>query len=129
MGTLVYNGTGSIPIDDRLLAHLQVVIIDKLRRQESFPFSWEVAGRESTVWFGPSIALEFVYAGNRSPLLNRAWLNQLAAAASSNAGLSALPEPLTAPASAAAASVSPPSVTPPTAPLADPAKPGVPVGV
>ncbi|GAA1940139.1 ATP-dependent DNA ligase [Agromyces allii] len=93
MGTLVYNGNGSIPIDDRLLAHLQVVIIDKLRRQEFFAFTWELGGRESTVWFGPSIALEFVYSGGRVPSLNRAWLHQLAEAASSNAGLSALPEP------------------------------------
>ncbi|SFR84230.1 hypothetical protein SAMN05428970_2951 [Agromyces sp. CF514] len=123
MGTLVYNGTGSIPIDDRVLAHLQVVIIDKLRRQESFPFSWEVGGRESTVWFGPSIALEFVYAGNRSPLLNRAWLNQLAAAASSNAGLSALPEPLTAPPSRS------PLAAPAPGPDATPVEPSVPVGV
>lgn len=95
MGTLVYNGNGSIPIDDRLLAHLQVVIIDKLRRQESFPFTWQLGGRETTVWFGPSIALEFVYSGGRAPSLNRAWLHQLAEAAASNAGLSAIPEPLT----------------------------------
>jgi len=92
---LVYNGNGSIPIDDRLLAHLQVVVIDKLRRQESFPFTWELDGRESTIWFGPSIALEFVYSGGRAPSLNRAWLHQLAESAASGSGLRALPEPLT----------------------------------
>ncbi|WP_067879226.1 hypothetical protein [Agromyces aureus] len=93
MGTLVYNGNGSIPIDDRVLAHLQVVIIDKLRRKEFFAFTWQLSGRESTVWFGPTIALEFVYSGGRVPTLNRAWLHRLAEAASSNAGLSLLPEP------------------------------------
>lgn len=91
---LVYNGSGTITIDDRLLAHLQIVIIDKLRRQESFAFTWDVGGRESSVWFGPSISLEFVYSGGRVPTLNRAWLHQLAEAAASNAGLHAVPEPM-----------------------------------
>jgi hypothetical protein len=37
--------------------------------------------------------MQFVYSGNRRPLLNRLWLEQLADAANSTSGLVLLPEP------------------------------------
>jgi len=93
MGTLVYNGGLSIPIDDRTLAHLQVVVIDKLRRRESFGFTATVDGRDIVSWLGPSTPLEFRYVGNRRPVLNREWLELLALSAQSAAGLVMVPEP------------------------------------
>jgi hypothetical protein len=93
MGTLVYNGGLSIPIDDRTLAHLQVVVIDKLRRRESFGFTANVDGRDVVSWLGPSTPLEFRYVGNRRPVLNREWLELLALSAQSVAGLVVIPEP------------------------------------
>lgn len=39
VGTLVYDQKVIANIDDRALAHLQVVVINKLRRQESFSIS------------------------------------------------------------------------------------------
>lgn len=39
MGKLYYDSTLNTDIDDRTLAHLQVVIGAKLRRGESFYFS------------------------------------------------------------------------------------------
>ena len=39
MGKLHYDGA-SIDIDDRVLAHLQIVIVNRLRRKEGFPMSW-----------------------------------------------------------------------------------------
>lgn len=93
MGTLVYNGKLSIPLDDRTLAHLQVVVIDKLRRRESFAFTASVDGREVVTWLGPSVPLEFLYAGSRRPALNWEWLEQLALAAQSIEGLIVVPEP------------------------------------
>ena len=42
---------------------------------------------------GPSIPLEFVYSGNRRPLLNREWLELMAMSANSNSGLVVMPEP------------------------------------
>jgi hypothetical protein len=40
MGKLVYAGTTEIGFEDRVLAHLQIVIGLKLRRKEGFFFSW-----------------------------------------------------------------------------------------
>jgi hypothetical protein len=39
MGRLTYDSTNTIEFEDRLLAHLQVVIGQKIRMQESFYFS------------------------------------------------------------------------------------------
>ena len=93
MGMLVYNGRMTLHIDDRVLAHLQVVVINKLRRRESFTFTWDDGAQEAVCWVGPSIPLEFVYSGNRRPLLNREWLELMAMSANANSGLVVMPEP------------------------------------
>ena len=93
MGMLVYNGRMTLTIDDRVLAHLQVVVINKLRRRESFTFTCEDGTQEAVCWMGPSIPLEFVYSGNRRPLLNREWLELMAMSANANSGLVVMPEP------------------------------------
>ena len=93
MGMLVYNGRMTLHIDDRVLAHLQVVVINKLRRRESFTFTWDDGAQEAVCWVGPSIPLEFVYSGNRRPLLNREWLELMAMSANANSGLFVMPEP------------------------------------
>lgn len=93
MGLLVYNGGTAIEIPDRTLAHLQAVFIDKLRRLENFSFCWDDGPRRYVLWLGPAVPLEFVYAGNRAPSLNRRWLEQLAVAAGASGGLVVMPEP------------------------------------
>ncbi len=40
MGKFIYDSTIKVDFDDRLLAHLQVVIGAKLRRGEAFHFTW-----------------------------------------------------------------------------------------
>ena len=90
---LVYNTTTTLMIDDRVLAHLQVVIINKLRRRESFTFTWRQGGHDAVCWMAPAIALEFVYWSDDHPPLNRKWLETLAGEASANAGLRVVPEP------------------------------------
>ena len=97
MGTLIYNGGISLAVDDRTMAHLQVVIINNLRRRESFTNTWDDRAQQTVCWIGPSIAIEFVYSGNRRPALNRAWLEVLALSANSNGGLMAVPEPIEPP--------------------------------
>ncbi len=97
MGTLVYNGGVSLAVDDRTMAHLQVVIINKLRRRESFTFTWDDGSQQVVCWLGPSVPIEFIYSGNRRPALNRAWLELLALSANANAGLVVMPEPPEAP--------------------------------
>jgi hypothetical protein len=98
MGHLNYGTQGTrIDIEDRALMHLQVVIIDKLRRGESFAFSWiepvtSGSGR-STIWLHPMVTLQFKFDGNRTPSLNSDWLAQLSTLANSNGGLRCTNEP------------------------------------
>ncbi|MCJ1685356.1 ATP-dependent DNA ligase [Rathayibacter sp. VKM Ac-2928] len=98
MGTLLY---GTPPtehdIEDRLLAHLQVVIINKFRRGESFAFTLTVpashgSGRQ-TLWLSPSIPVQFSFHGSRAPALNPTWVQELMNEANSGRGLSVMPEP------------------------------------
>ena len=97
MGSLVYDDDRVAEFDDRTLAHLQVVIVNKLRRQESFPFTWTDDRRTMTVWVTPNTPLEFVFEGNRRAQLNREWIEELALVASSSTGLVVLPEPTDSP--------------------------------
>jgi len=90
MGTLVYDGT-KFPFDDRLLAHLQVVIGLKLRRGESFFINWKVtpdhgSGRRS-IWIDNGIAIHCEYDGGRAPSINRDWLDAFASSANGATGL------------------------------------------
>lgn len=90
MGTLTYDSI-VIEFDDRLLAHLQIVIVNKLRRRESFAMSWrdapEVGDGRSAIWLDPSIPLYFKFDGSRIPAINREWVEQLAESAGSSHGL------------------------------------------
>ncbi|WP_066039407.1 DUF7882 family protein [Herbiconiux solani] len=86
MGLLLYaNDDQGVEFDDRTLAHLKLVIIGKLRRQESFALSWarsqaSGSGRE-TIWLSPSIPLRFWIDNAEAGPLNRAWLDLLAQSA------------------------------------------------
>ena len=98
MGYLVYDGgTAEVQMEDRVLAHLQIVIISKLRRQESFAFSWKDPATSgdgrSTVWLHPMASLRFKFSGSRPPAINPAWVAALSASANSGSGLHVLPEP------------------------------------
>jgi hypothetical protein len=90
MGSLIYDST-IIEFDDRLLLHLQIVIVNKLRRRESFAMSWrdspEIGDGRSTIWLDPSIPLYFKFSGSRTPSINRDWLETLAESAASTTGL------------------------------------------
>lgn len=97
MGTLFYGETGTpIQIDDRVLAHLKVAIITKLRRGESFTLSWQhqpdqPRGR-STIWMHPTIPLRFIFDEPERPELNRLWLDQLMRSANSTGGIQLVEE-------------------------------------
>jgi len=90
MGTLTYNKT-VIDFDDRVLAHVQIVVVNKLRRRESFAMSWrdseEAGGGRSAIWLDPSIPLYFKFDGSRLPAISRTWLEQLRDSADSSTGL------------------------------------------
>lgn len=97
MGTLQYDSTFTADFDDRLLAHLQIVIGAKLRRHESFYFSWKddarVGNGRTTIWLHPAIPLVYKYFGSRMPAINRAWIDELAISANSPGGLQIVREP------------------------------------
>jgi hypothetical protein len=98
MGKLVYGDSDiDIEIDDRSLAHLQIVIGNKLRRSESFFFSWKddpaVGDGRSAIWLDRAIPLYFKFAGGRAPVINRDWIEALTESANSGTGLVFTEEP------------------------------------
>jgi hypothetical protein len=99
MSVLIYNTAAEYEFDDRSLAHIQVVIGAKLRRNEPLYFNWDVPSNRGSgriaLWIHPSIPLSYRYAGSRAPILNRLWIEALMDAANSNSGLTLIPEPAT----------------------------------
>jgi hypothetical protein len=91
MGYLVYDGDTRISFDDRVLAHLEVVIINKLRRRESFSMTWREAAEtgdgRNTIWLDVSLPLRFHFDSPRTPNLDRGWVERLANTASTSSGL------------------------------------------
>lgn len=90
MGTLHY-GSSSFPFDDRLLAHLQLVIGLKLRRSEDFFLTWRAdpitgEGRHA-IWIDNGVPIHFEYFGSRPPSISRDWVESLSLSAASSAGL------------------------------------------
>jgi hypothetical protein len=98
MGYIVYGGEIlEFKVDDRVLAHLQIVIINKFRKGESLMLSWrepaETGDGRTSVWLSPNISLRFKFAGGRAPEVNATWLAALYEAADSGRGLYAVAEP------------------------------------
>jgi hypothetical protein len=98
MGRLHYDGM-TFDFDDRLLAHLQIVISAKLRRSEAFFLSWTPKpatgdGRHA-IWVDTGVPIHLAYSGSRPPAINRAWVEKLALGANSAGGLIITEEPPT----------------------------------
>ncbi|MFB8388195.1 ATP-dependent DNA ligase [Microbacterium sp. NPDC055910] len=96
MGRFIYDTAGnSIELEDRTLAHLRIVIMNKLRRSEPFMFDVDLndgTGRRS-FWIHPSIPLQIQFYGTRQPRINRFWVEDLMKSASGPNGLTITPEP------------------------------------
>jgi hypothetical protein len=98
MGTLIYGNAGfSVEFDDHTLIHLQMVIGPKLRRRESFFFTWAQGERTShartSLWLDRSVALIFQFDEDQRQSVNREWLEILTVSANSAQGLQLIPEP------------------------------------
>jgi hypothetical protein len=98
LGELRYGTPAEvIEIDDRILAHLKIVMLAKLRRREGFPFSFEYdateGGGRTTVWIAAAVPLQFKFDGSRQPAINKVWLEALMMAANGVDGLRIIPEP------------------------------------
>lgn len=87
MGYLTYGSTAApIRVDDGLLTHLRLVIVTKLRRNESFPLTLSIGdGAVETLWVHASIPLRF--AMDEEPGIDRALVVAMMNAASSAGGL------------------------------------------
>jgi hypothetical protein len=97
MGKIVYDSTFTVDFEDRVLAHLQLVIGAKLRRGEAFFFSWKDdpsnGDGRTVIWVHPHIPLTFKFYGGRQPAVNRAWVEALMLTANSPQGLQLVGEP------------------------------------
>ncbi|MFJ6651995.1 ATP-dependent DNA ligase [Microbacterium sp. NPDC091313] len=97
MGKLTFDNAIKVEFEDRLLAHLQHVISAKLRRDESFLFTWKedvsVGGGRTAVWVHSHSGIVYKFHGGRSPALNPAWLHALSYTAAGPHGLYVVPEP------------------------------------
>jgi hypothetical protein len=80
-----------VEFDDRVLTHLQVVIVQKFRRGESFPMSWvddpSAGDGRSAMWLTPMVPIFFKFDGSRVPTIDQAWIDLLARSAESPRGL------------------------------------------
>lgn len=96
MGSLIYGTGDGYEIDDRILAHLEIVIIAKLRRHESFMLNWPLpaGSRPSRVslWLSSSIPLQFLFSEENVTWINRAWLRALTRSADGYRGMVLMPE-------------------------------------
>ncbi len=95
MGTLHYGSPpASFEIEDRALAHIELVIMAKLRRRENLSFSLidQQTSARQAVWISPVTTLRFQYDGPM-PEINRLWLQDLVDTANSSTGLRLVPEP------------------------------------
>ncbi|WP_458040944.1 MULTISPECIES: DUF7882 family protein [Bacteria] len=97
MGKFIYDSMIKVDFEDRLLAHLQLVIGAKLRRGESFHFTWKddssIGTGRTVVWVHPGVSLVYRFYGSRQPQINRAWVEALTYTANAPTGLYAVPEP------------------------------------
>ena len=99
MGSLHYGSPpATFDIDDRTLAHVELVVLAKLRRNESFALSIDGAkGARQTLWINAGSTLRFEL-GSAVTEINRVWLDELIDSANTTTGMRILPEPDSSPA-------------------------------
>jgi len=95
MGHFVYDSTDRpFEVEDRVLLHLRVVIMTKMRRNEPFMMKLDTPDRgDRWFWIHPSIPVQMRFHGSRQPALNMAWIDQLMKNSSNSNGFVISPEP------------------------------------
>lgn len=97
VGKFLFEGQLKADFEDRLLSHIQTVIGAKLRRGESFHFTWKddqsIGDGRTSIWLHPGSVITYKYYGGRQPALNKAWIDALMYTANSPRGLYVVPEP------------------------------------
>ena len=90
MGSLKFDGN-RVEFDDRTLAHLQIAVVHRLRRQESVLVSWLDAlgdgdGR-SAVFLHPTLPISFDFDRAEITGIDREWVQRLLADAGGRSGV------------------------------------------
>jgi hypothetical protein len=96
MGTIQYPASQFVArFTDRELAHLKLVIVAKLRRNEPFTFSLDKPdGGRVSLWIAAQIPLVFEFDDSTPIEINREWIDEMNQSASSLSGLVLSPEPV-----------------------------------
>jgi hypothetical protein len=81
VGMLMYADTAGIQVEDRLLEHIRLAVGQRLRRGESFMLNLTTDDNGNSLrrnlWISPSIPLQFVAFGSRTPQINRTWVQAM----------------------------------------------------
>jgi hypothetical protein len=96
LGILRYHNE-EFELDDRILAHMQVVISTKLRRAENFFLSWSIAASNGSgrhaIWIDNGVPLHITFSGSKVPTLNREWIEAMILNAAASGGVQLTDEP------------------------------------
>ncbi|WP_336650858.1 MULTISPECIES: DUF7882 family protein [unclassified Leucobacter] len=96
MGTLIYGRNQEYRFDDRTLEHLRVVIVNRMRRNESFFLTWTADTQQraitTTLWISAGVPIVFHFSERERPQLSREWLQRLTQSSYSPRGLVLTPE-------------------------------------
>lgn len=88
MGRLIHSEQNAFDVEDRLLAHLRVVIMNKFRRGESFMMQFPDPGQgQRSLWLHPASPLVMQFFGGREPAIDRQLVEDLMHQASAPDGL------------------------------------------
>lgn len=88
LGRLIYAENSSFDIEDRLLSHLRLVIMNKFRRGESFMIQFPQGNEgQRSLWLHPASPLVMQFFGGRQPTIDRDLVETLMMQASSPDGL------------------------------------------
>ena len=90
MGSIRYDGL-TTHFDERVLSHLQIIIVQKLMREEAFLMSWKDSANagdgRTAIWVSPQTTITFKFLGSRVPEISKDWLLRLGESANSTTGL------------------------------------------
>jgi hypothetical protein len=90
LGTLKYDGT-TTDFDDLVLAHLQIVIVQKIRRQEPFLMTWResdpTGGGRTAIWIHQMAMMTFHFTTSAKTVIDPVWVKKLTDSANSAMGM------------------------------------------
>lgn len=95
VGFLIYASSDNhFDIDDRTLAHVRLVVMNKLRRDEPFMMAVRPTSLgDRWLWISPAVSINFHFHGSRTPAINRDWVEELMRGANGSYGMVITPEP------------------------------------